>query len=131
VSSAEGAEGVENGDGRNWVEEGRLCPAAYDEPKVGGEESLGQQVEAHACDRTEGHEGLHHCELCGKNWLARVGVKERSGEDRDQVAQARQDAVKGRVGFVMISYEVVEDDQHFVYQRIDPDRVVVSQKGGQ
>jgi hypothetical protein len=113
-----------------WTEVGHLCPAAYDEPQERSQDTGGQRVEAHTCNRVEGHHGPHHCELCGKNWLARVGVKEQPEADRDQVQQARQDAVEGGIGFVMIVYEVTGDDGMFMHTRVDPERVVVSQKGG-
>ena len=93
----------------------RLCPAAYDEPQAG------DRVEAHNCGKALGHDGVHTCDLCGTTWTARAGVRELAPQNQEQVQTARQDAVNGGVGIVLINHV----GGKLVYRRLDPDQVVL------
>jgi hypothetical protein len=101
-----------------------LCPAAYDEPRRPAERGGdgGGGVESHNCSLDTGHEGLHHCDGCGRSWLARVGVADVAVSAREQVDAARQDARAGGNGFVGI---VRGRGGRLEYERIAPERVMV------
>jgi hypothetical protein len=100
-----------------------FCAAVYDAP------DKEVRSDSHTCHLEAGHGEVHHCDLCGKWWSARVseskveaaGGRALRGPSAEQVELAREDARgEAGVGYVRITRSA---DDTLSYHRVSPDAI--------